>query len=173
MPDSIPCPQCSAPAQITERFWLNSTDGPVEHLKIGCLSKHWFTPWPRRSGKSRSPPRIATWWPSRADGTPRSAVHASSAGACQLSRMPRGGADVPALCNRRVPVSELAVRPGRTGRLRLAAGRLAAGVWRRSTGGFFGIGARGRDYRMTTGRWDRGRAIGGNILTRLGVIARG
>ena len=32
------------------------------------------------------------------------------------------------------------------------------------TGGFFGIGARGRDYRMTTGRWDRGRAVGGNIL---------
>ena len=38
------------------------------------------------------------------------------------------------------------------------------------TGGFFGLGARGRDYRMTTGRWDRGRAAGGNILTRLRVI---
>jgi hypothetical protein len=34
----------------------------------------------------------------------------------------------------------------------------------------FGIGAPGRDYRMTTGRWDRGRAIGGNLLTRLRVI---
>ncbi len=44
MRDSIPCRQCGAPAQITERFWLDSTDGPVEHLKIGCLSKHWFTP---------------------------------------------------------------------------------------------------------------------------------
>jgi hypothetical protein len=38
------------------------------------------------------------------------------------------------------------------------------------TGGFFGIGAIGRDYRMTTGRWDRGRGIGGNILTKLHVI---
>jgi hypothetical protein len=38
------------------------------------------------------------------------------------------------------------------------------------TGGFFGVGASGRDYRMTTGRWDRGRAVGGNILTRLRVI---
>lgn len=38
------------------------------------------------------------------------------------------------------------------------------------TGGFFGIGAAGRDYRMTTSRWDRGRAIGGNILTKLRVI---
>ena len=44
MPDSIPCPQCGAPALITERFWLDSTDGPVEHLKIGCESGHWFTP---------------------------------------------------------------------------------------------------------------------------------
>jgi hypothetical protein len=33
MPDSIPCPQCGAPAWITERFWLDSTDGPLEHLK--------------------------------------------------------------------------------------------------------------------------------------------
>jgi hypothetical protein len=37
-------------------------------------------------------------------------------------------------------------------------------------GGFLGIGARGRDDRMTTGRWDRGRATGGNLLTRLRVI---
>ena len=44
MPDSVPCFQCGAPARITERFWLHSTGGPVEHLKLGCLSKHWFTP---------------------------------------------------------------------------------------------------------------------------------
>jgi hypothetical protein len=44
MPDTIPCPQCGAPAQITERFWLDSTEGPVKHLKTGCVSKHWFTP---------------------------------------------------------------------------------------------------------------------------------
>jgi hypothetical protein len=40
------------------------------------------------------------------------------------------------------------------------------------TGGFFGIGAQGRDYRMTTGRVDRGYAIGGNILTKLRVFRR-
>jgi hypothetical protein len=44
MPDTIAYPQCGAPARITERFWLDSTDGPVEHLKTGCLSKHWLTP---------------------------------------------------------------------------------------------------------------------------------
>jgi hypothetical protein len=44
MPLSIPCPECGAPAQITERFWLDSTDGPVEHLKTGCVNNHWLTP---------------------------------------------------------------------------------------------------------------------------------
>ena len=44
MPDTISCPQCGAPAQITERFRLDSTDGPVEHVKTGCERGHWFTP---------------------------------------------------------------------------------------------------------------------------------
>jgi hypothetical protein len=44
MPGTIPCPQCGASAQITERFRLDSTDGPVQHVKIGCERGHWFTP---------------------------------------------------------------------------------------------------------------------------------
>ena len=44
MPDTIPCPQCGAPARITERFRLDSTAGPVEHVKTGCERGHWFTP---------------------------------------------------------------------------------------------------------------------------------
>ena len=44
MSDTSPFPQCGAPARITERFWLDSTDGPIEHLKTGYLSKHWLTP---------------------------------------------------------------------------------------------------------------------------------
>ena len=44
MPHTIPCPECGAPAQITERFWLDSTDGPIEHLKTGCADNHWLTP---------------------------------------------------------------------------------------------------------------------------------
>jgi hypothetical protein len=44
MPNTIPCPHCGAPAQITERFWLDSTDGPIEHLKTDCSNNHWFTP---------------------------------------------------------------------------------------------------------------------------------
>jgi hypothetical protein len=44
MLDIIPCPQCGTPAEVTQRFWLNSTDGPIQHLKTICLSKHWLTP---------------------------------------------------------------------------------------------------------------------------------
>ena len=44
MPGTIPCPECGAPARITERFWLDSTAGPVEHVKIGCVNDHWLTP---------------------------------------------------------------------------------------------------------------------------------
>jgi hypothetical protein len=44
MPDTIPCPQCGAPARITERFRLGSTDGPIQHLKTGCVNNHWLTP---------------------------------------------------------------------------------------------------------------------------------
>jgi hypothetical protein len=42
--DIIACPQCSAWARITERFWLGSTAGLVEHVKIGCVNNHWLTP---------------------------------------------------------------------------------------------------------------------------------
>jgi hypothetical protein len=44
MSATIPCPECGAPARITDRFWLDSTDGPLEHLKIGCMNDHWLTP---------------------------------------------------------------------------------------------------------------------------------
>ena len=44
MDEPIACPQCNAPARITERFWLDSTDGPVEHLVTGCGNQHWLTP---------------------------------------------------------------------------------------------------------------------------------
>jgi hypothetical protein len=41
----VACPECGAPARITERFWLDSTDGPVEHLKTWCVTnQHGLTP---------------------------------------------------------------------------------------------------------------------------------
>ena len=44
MPGTIPCPQCGASAHIRKWFWLGSTAGPVEHLKIGSVNNHWLTP---------------------------------------------------------------------------------------------------------------------------------
>ena len=36
------CPDCGAPAHIEQRHVLESTDGPIEHAKIRCVSGHWF-----------------------------------------------------------------------------------------------------------------------------------
>ncbi|HEY2508141.1 MAG TPA: hypothetical protein VGI58_16625 [Streptosporangiaceae bacterium] len=42
VPGSVPCPECSLPAEIAGHFWLDSTDGPVEHLALACLDGHCF-----------------------------------------------------------------------------------------------------------------------------------
>ena len=36
------CPECGAPAHIEQRHVLESTDGPIEHAKIRCVTGHWF-----------------------------------------------------------------------------------------------------------------------------------
>jgi hypothetical protein len=38
----VPCPQCGVPAEITERFSLPSTDGPVAHVMMYCAAGHHF-----------------------------------------------------------------------------------------------------------------------------------
>ena len=40
--DSTTCPDCGAPAEVTDRFVLESTDGPLEHLRLRCIRRHWF-----------------------------------------------------------------------------------------------------------------------------------
>lgn len=40
----VRCPECGLPAQITDRFTLSGSPGPVEHVKIVCSGGHWFTP---------------------------------------------------------------------------------------------------------------------------------
>jgi len=42
MPTFVSCPDCGAAAQITERFRLPSTDGPVEHIALHCTAGHHF-----------------------------------------------------------------------------------------------------------------------------------
>jgi hypothetical protein len=39
----VDCATCGLPAEITDRFTLGGAPGPVEHVKIVCVRKHWYT----------------------------------------------------------------------------------------------------------------------------------
>jgi hypothetical protein len=41
-PDLAGCPECGAPAEVVDRFELTSTAGPVEHVELMCVRRHWF-----------------------------------------------------------------------------------------------------------------------------------
>jgi hypothetical protein len=36
-------PECAAPAEVVDRFVLESTDGPIEHAIVLCVLRHRFT----------------------------------------------------------------------------------------------------------------------------------
>jgi hypothetical protein len=40
--DITTCPDCGLPAEVLDRFHLGSTDGAVEHVKVRCVTGHWF-----------------------------------------------------------------------------------------------------------------------------------
>lgn len=40
--DITACPECGVPAEVTDRFVLESTGGAVEHARVRCAGKHWF-----------------------------------------------------------------------------------------------------------------------------------
>jgi hypothetical protein len=40
--DLVVCPECFAPAEVVDRYALPSTDGPIEHVKVMCVVRHWF-----------------------------------------------------------------------------------------------------------------------------------
>ncbi len=42
IPSLIACPECGLLAEITDRFALSSTDGPVEHICVACVDGHYF-----------------------------------------------------------------------------------------------------------------------------------
>ena len=39
----VECPACGLPAEILDRFTLGGAPEPVEHVKIACVMRHWFT----------------------------------------------------------------------------------------------------------------------------------
>jgi fatty-acyl-CoA synthase len=41
--DMVGCPACAAPAEVIERYVLESTDGPIEHATVLCTDRHRFT----------------------------------------------------------------------------------------------------------------------------------
>jgi hypothetical protein len=57
--DTTTCPDCRAPAEITDRFVLESTDGPIEHVRLRCLGGHWFLMPTRSLAASRGTPTPA------------------------------------------------------------------------------------------------------------------
>lgn len=42
MIETVKCPVCMFDAEVIERFVLESTDGPVEHIKILCPQGHGY-----------------------------------------------------------------------------------------------------------------------------------
>ena len=40
--DLTTCPDCAAPAEVLDRFVLESTAGPVDHARVRCVRGHWF-----------------------------------------------------------------------------------------------------------------------------------
>lgn len=51
----VECPECAAPAEIVERFVLESTNGPVEHAILLCILRHRFTELVERLMSPRPP----------------------------------------------------------------------------------------------------------------------
>jgi hypothetical protein len=64
----VACPQCRVPAEITDRFSLPSTDGPVAHVAVGCAAGHHFRMPAGRLLAHRPAPQRAVRAASRAAG---------------------------------------------------------------------------------------------------------
>jgi hypothetical protein len=72
--DLVGCPQCGVPAEVEQRVVLGSTEGPVEHVKVVCLARHWFMlPAEQCPGAGRPAA------PTGSEGSPRPLYHRRSA----------------------------------------------------------------------------------------------
>jgi hypothetical protein len=39
----LECPTCGLPAEIIDRFTLGGAPAPLEHVKLFCVNRHWYT----------------------------------------------------------------------------------------------------------------------------------
>ena len=39
----VECPTCGLPAEVADRFTLGGAPEPVEHVKVRCIRRHWYT----------------------------------------------------------------------------------------------------------------------------------
>jgi hypothetical protein len=39
----VDCPTCGLPAEITDRFTLDGVPEPLDHVKVVCVRRHWYT----------------------------------------------------------------------------------------------------------------------------------
>ena len=66
--DFTACPECGSIALVLDRFVLESTDGPVEHVRVHCVQRHRFLLPAASLGGSRRPtavPRPRPAWPAQ------------------------------------------------------------------------------------------------------------
>jgi hypothetical protein len=50
------CPACGRPAEVFDRFVVFGNNGPIEHIKVRCITGPWFEtavgPWTPGAGAS-------------------------------------------------------------------------------------------------------------------------
>ena len=57
----ISCPDCGVPAEITDRFSLASTDGPVGHVAVCCAAGHHAAACAPMVNKSARERKMVEW----------------------------------------------------------------------------------------------------------------
>ncbi|MBV8539406.1 MAG: hypothetical protein JO364_15620 [Pseudonocardiales bacterium] len=40
--DIVACPECSMTATMQQGNRVESTDGPIDHVRVTCANRHWF-----------------------------------------------------------------------------------------------------------------------------------
>ena len=57
MVETWECPECGRPSEVQWRAVMESTDGPIEHVRIQCVGRHWFllpVSWLDRRSRARA-----------------------------------------------------------------------------------------------------------------------